>query len=83
MREFPGSMIDSPGDLDTPGATFRISEKRGRVRYMLTASQEFLQDHSESQITALLPMWDVAGVMRQFGRRGVWLTTDGVTLDLP
>ena len=83
VREFPGAVIDSPGDLENPVATFRISERRGRVRYLVTASREFLQDHSESEITDLLPRWDVAAAMRQFGRRGVWLTASGVALDPP
>jgi len=83
LREFPGSVIDSPGDLDSPATTFRISERRGRVRYLLTASREFLDEYPEAKITALLQTWDVAGVMRQFGRRGVWLTASGVSLEAP
>lgn len=82
VREFPGSVIDSPGDLDAPEATFRISERRGRVRYILTALREFFQEHSEREIALLLQRWDVAGTMRQFPRRAVWLTATGVTLDI-
>lgn len=82
VREFPGSVIDSPGDLDAPEATFRISERRGRVRYILTALREFLHDYSEREIALLLQRWDVAGVMRQFPRRAVWLTAAGVTRDV-
>lgn len=82
VREFPGSVIDSPGDLDVPEATFRISERRGRVRYILTASREFLLDYSEREIATLLARWDVSATMRQFPRRAVWLTATGLTLDI-
>ena len=83
VREFPGALLDSPGDLDAPTATFRISERRGRLRYMLTASREFLHEYADSTITERLQAWDVAALMRQFGRRQVWLTTTGPSLEAP
>ncbi len=76
---FPDDEVQDAFDFSRSAQFYRVASRPG-LRHRVFVSKEFFDDHSETEITALLRRWKMLEIMRQAGPRAVIVTNAGISV---
>ena len=74
-EHFPGAKIEQKHDFSLRAQSFKVHVSDDS--FLLTVSDEFVGDHDEPRIAALLNQWGVAGHLKANSDQTLLITTNG------
>lgn len=74
-EHFPGADIEQKRDFDLRAQSLKVQLSDDSL--LLKVSDEFVREHDEPRLAALLKRWEVAALLKANGHQTVLITTDG------
>ena len=79
-ENFPGAKVEQKHDFSLRAQSFKVFLAGDNL--LLTVNDEFVGDHDEQRIAALLIQWGVAALLKANSNQAVLITTDGAQVIL-